>query len=452
MTSSLQNKLLCICIAALIGAPIEATAAEAPPPVVDGVFNEWHREHIAAVDPAGDAEGAFDVTRLWVRSSDTLAFVRFDTGRTLNLQSGEEAEGTLRFRFACDRTGSEVVVDTRGRSVILSHPEAGQEHGSWHDTGYWSAPTYAASEFEFRIDLSSIGAESGDLIRFTIEGSDTLDRPLEFHLDPPTVSTQRGSFTLPEPSDRHLRVVSLNTLRNGIVNPKRAPAMLRLLKSAAPDIILLQEEYNTSAADVESAIEGALGGDWNIVKTRDTVIASPLPLTKLTSFNEAYSAAVIRPKGENPCLVLSVHPKCCGYIGSDEDRRRIEESRAMIRTIELARQRYGEELPVLLAGDWNLVGSRSPLDLLTNPAGANLRHLEARNPVNGETYTWYEPDSDFGPGMLDLVTVSANAAESSSAAILDSTTLDPQSLNSLGIRTNDSRATDHLMLVINFGT
>ncbi|MFG0293512.1 MAG: endonuclease/exonuclease/phosphatase family protein [Phycisphaerales bacterium JB050] len=435
-----------------MAAATDAPAAEPTPPVVDGIFNEWDREHIAAVDPAGDADAAFDITRLWVRSSGTLAFVRFDTGRTLNLQSGEETEGTLRFRFACDRTDSEVVVDTRGRSVLLSRPEASHQNGTWHDTGYWSAPTYAAPEFEFRIDLSSIGAESGDLIRFTIEGSDTLDRPVEFRLGPPTASTQTGSFTLPEPTERQLRAVSLNTLRNGIVNPKRAPALFRLLKSANPDIILLQEEYNTSAEEVEAAIEGVLGGDWNIVKTRDTVIASPLPLTKLTSFNDAYSAAVIHPEGQAPRLILCVHPKCCGYISSDEDRRRIEETRAMIRTIQLARQRYGDELPVLLAGDWNLVGSRTPLDLLTNPTDADLKHIEARNPVNGETYTWYEAGSDFGPGMLDLVTVSANAAASSCAAVLDSTTLNPESLGSLGLKPDDSRASDHLMLVINFGT
>ncbi len=427
-----------------------AGACFASEPVVDGDFSEWEHGHIAAVDAAGDAEGAFDITRVWIMSNGSIVHVRFDVGRTLNLQSGLDAEGTLRFSFLCERTGGQVVVDTRNREVSLTDPDGNTKRTNWHETGYWSAPTYASTEFEFRIDLSSIGAELADEIRLSIDGSDALDEPIVFHLEDEITSPRTAGFTLPEPAGNQLRVVSLNTLRNGMVDAERAPTLIRLLKSQNPDIILLQEEYNTSAQDIETAIETALGGDWNTVKTRDNVIVSPLPLTKLTSFSEAYAAAIIEPEGQSPRLVLSVHPKCCGHIGSDEDRRRIEETRAMIRTIELARQRYGQDIPVLVAGDWNLVGSRTPLDLLTNPTTAALRHIEARNPATGDTYTWISPRSDFGPGLLDLVTMSAPEAERSSAAVLDTQTLSPAILQSLGLQKSDSGASDHLMLVFNF--
>jgi hypothetical protein len=45
---------------------------------IDGQFEDWSRDDIAAIDPASDAEGAFDISRLSLRSHGSLVFVRFD--------------------------------------------------------------------------------------------------------------------------------------------------------------------------------------------------------------------------------------------------------------------------------------------------------------------------------------------------------------------------------------
>jgi predicted extracellular nuclease len=76
-----------------------------------------------------------------------------------------------------------------------------------------------------------------------------------------------------------------------------------------------------------------------------------------------------------------MHAKCCGFAGSKEDDLRVQQSQQIVD--ELKRMRQGEfgeaarNAPVILIGDYNLVGSRNPLDVL-NAAG--LRDTICRAP------------------------------------------------------------------------
>ena len=97
------------------------------------------------------------------------------------------------------------------------------------------------------------------------------------------------------------------------------------------------------------------------------------------------------------------------------------------------------------------MGSRSPLDVLTDPTGPNLRRLDARHAGRHETYTWWAPGSSFGPGVLDLATADAASAEHSRAVLLDSRKISAASAQSLGLHPDDSDASDHLLLVVDFG-
>lgn len=424
--------------------------SSAAPLAVDGDFAEWNRGHIVAVDPAGDATGSFDVTALWAQSEGSILHLRFDTGRTLNLQSGPESDGTLVLELSSVRSDAALRINTRERTVTRRDGSDALQDIGWHAVGYWSAPTYASDDFEVRVDLALAGFASDEPIELRLSGSDQLAEPVMIWGRGEIDTSEPVDFTFPEPLSGQLRVASLNTLRNGIVAPDRSAAVLRLLGASDPDVVLLQEEYNTSAADVEAAIEGEFGTDWNVVKVRDNVIASPMALTKIQNFDDSYAAAILTDASDRARLVLSVHPKCCGHIGSEEDKRRIDQSLAMIRTIKLARQRFGDDLPILVAGDWNLVGSRSPLDLLTDPTGPDLRRLDARHAGGVEVYTWYAPDSSFGPGVLDLATVDRATAERSRAFLLDSRTISESSASALGLEPEDSAASDHLLLVIDF--
>jgi hypothetical protein len=433
--------------AALLALFLAFQNAVAEPVSIDGDFSDWDHEHLVAIDPAGDAEGAFDVTRVWLQTHGTIVFLRFDTGRVLNIQSGPREEGTLRFRFTREKDGRAAELDIRGRSVRLIEASGGSTDLGWYAAGYRSAPTYANSEFELRIDLSVIGAGPGDRIKLSISGSDELDEPVRFELTEAQQTTTDADPTLDRAPGTVLRIASLNTWRNGMVDPERAAPLLRLLSGAAPDVIMLQEEYNTSNADVKAAIESRFEGEWNTVKVRDNVISSRMPLVQLTSLDDSYVAAVANHDDLGEILLICVHKKCCGAIGTEEDTRRINQTRAIIQTIDLARARFGDDIPVVLAGDWNLVGSRSPLDMLTSPVGPDLRHIDARHLTTRDVYTWFAPNSAFAPGMLDLAAVDSESARSQ-AFLVDTRKMPPALLEGSGMRPEDSDASDHLLLVI----
>ncbi|MFU8830277.1 MAG: endonuclease/exonuclease/phosphatase family protein, partial [Phycisphaerales bacterium] len=247
--------------AALLALFLAFQNAVAEPVAIDGDFSDWDHKHIVAVDPAGDAEGAFDITRVWLQTHGSIVFLRFDTGRVLNIQSGPREEGTLQLRFTREKDGRAAELDLRRRSLRLIEASGGSTDIGWYAAGYRSAPTYASSEFELRIDLSVIDAGPGDRIKLSISGSDELDEPVRFELTEAGQTATNEDLTLDRAPGTAIRIASLNTWRNGMVDPERSAPLLRLLSGTAPDVIMLQEEYNTSLADVKAAIESKFEGE-----------------------------------------------------------------------------------------------------------------------------------------------------------------------------------------------
>ena len=111
--------------------------------------------------------------------------------------------------------------------------------------------------------------------------------------------------------------------------------------------------------------------------------------------------------------------------------------------------------PLIVVGDWNLVGSRTPLDLVEDPQGPDQCHWLLPHLVGDDVYTWRDLDEgpgDFVPGLLDLLTFSADLMVRQNGFVLDSTELDSELLSVLGLESADSLASDHLMLVGDFTT
>ena len=76
-----------------------------------------------------------------------------------------------------------------------------------------------------------------------------------------------------------------------------------------------------------------------------------------------HAAEAIRLPGHAPIVVFSVHLKCCGFVGGEEDQKRIAETRELIVALDRIRRDF-PNIGIVIAGDYNLVGSRTPVDLL----------------------------------------------------------------------------------------
>lgn len=425
---------------------------------VDGSFDDWTSVGLLATDPAGDASGAFDVTFVQAASRGTVLFLRFDVGSTVNLQAGSGGDGTLLVDIGFEDGGS-VVVDTRDRSLMVTPAGGAPQSRLWSAADYWSAPTYADDEFELRLDLGLLGVAEGESVTVQFGGSDALSAPASFEMGGGGAVAER--IPLGRAPSASFRVASLNTLWTGLLDPGQAGRIARLLGGVRADIYCLQEEWDSSASQVAAFLEAVDpfgdGASWNVVKDAGNVIASRGMLVPLPVFETGYVAAVVDMGGGDAVAVLSVHLKCCGYIGDSSDNRRISQTAGMIQTIEGLRSgAHGpafdtyRDAPVVVIGDWNLVGSRTPLTMLEDPAGPALRESVLAHVSGAEVWTWRNTGSGFAPGRLDLVAHGGDL-RACRGYVLDSGGLTVDELASLGVLAGDSDgASDHLVLVADF--
>jgi hypothetical protein len=435
-----------------------ASAFAAPMPLVtDGVIEEWAGA-ARVTDAPNDHRGDFDVRALAAATDNATLHLLLELADERTLQSGADDAGTLVIAIKLP-DGRTLETDLRGRSFELI---GGSRRIGWSDLDYRSAPTHSSRRFELRYDLAALGVEPTASVMITTRGGDTLDTPLTVELG--------GDRPDPRPIDlgaiarSPIRVASLNTERNGLADADRAPRLGRLLGALKPEILAIQEEYDASAAELAAALNQhaprADGRAWLVHKDSDCAVATPNELVPLEAYDRGYAAALVRTDGGTWLCVLSIHPKCCGYKGSDEDQRRITQTQAMLRTINELRGAdesspvyEHRDAPIIVIGDWNLVGSRRPLAMLEseNELGAPALTRGPLPHANGrEVYTWRRDGSSFPPGVLDLLAYDAERLRLGGGAAIDTRTLTQDQLQQLDVERDDSAASDHTLLLAGF--
>ncbi len=438
-------------------------------PRIDGDFGEWRwlpdevrnsPRHAQEGDAQGDATGAFDLTMARAVASGSDLLIQFDLTREITLQSGPEDEGSLSLDVALP-DGRTLDIDLRLRRVELRGSDSAVEKSHWSTVGLRTAPTHSSERFEIGLDLATLGLTPGDEVRINFTGSDALDKPLVVRLggeSPPIVVRPHGR----EPGT-DVRIANLNTHHEGLVDPLTRDQIARMIRAANADIYTFQEEWDTSADAIAQRLgeidPGDQGGVWNAHKIDGCIIASRWPLRPVISHNNRYAAAVVQRPGDAELLVVSVHPKCCGYAGSPEDVQRIEQMRDIARTIAEHRaagrpdaNAQGAERGVVVIGDWNLVGSRRPLGEMTSDAASSprLRQLPLYDLTNRHAYTYYDQRGSFTPGVLDLVTYCPGTLTARNRYLVETQALPPSTLAAMGLEPGDSRGSDHLMMVADF--
>ncbi len=421
---------------------------------IDGDFEDWSDVEVGARDPQGDASGAFDVTRVYAASQGSILYLRFDTGSLLNLQNGPEAEGTL-LLFIDLPDNRRLTVDTRGRRAFLG--DNSEEWIPWDRLKYIVGPTYAQNEFELQIDLGSFNLHRDDVVSIQFGGSDQLAAPFTFMLSQPWETPRRRSHCRDMGTD--IRIVSFNTYWHGLNDPNRAGAMGRLLNSVNGDVYCFQEEWDTEGHGEILNRLMPLKDDhsWYIHKVRGNVIASKHPLTALLSENGSFAAASIE-LAENRLFIINVHLKAMGYIDSEEDRRRVRQANDIVATVDgiLSGQYGGDDAPgsrpgIVIIGDFNLVGSRTPLDRIIGEKNHGLKDWLVPNLIGESVVTWRGgPRSSFAPGKLDYMVYSTKTLVPKNGFMLDSKLLNQTERQQLKLDAADSSLSDHLLIAVDF--
>lgn len=354
-------------------------------------------------------------------------------------------------------------------------------------------PTYANPWYELRVSrhlkdrvklpqrgLFSSGAATGVFVLYGNTEKDAgqvvgYAEPFGVSSPPaPAAASQwrPAVMDLPKKDPRELRVVSYNVLKS---KPLTSPdTFKRIFDALEPDFVLLQEweaDDKVTQSWFTALVSSPTGWYVQASPAADCAIISR---HALTSFGSEAPEGVPNPMppraGQEPkpwtprfvgafahtplgTVVLGTgHLKCCGSKGSPEDALRIAETESINRYLHGGL--VASPAPMrIIGGDFNLVGSRTPLDTLVRQLDAGGQDLAVSEPVVLGTpikYTWYDNSTDFSPGRLDYVTYSASSLDVSRAFVLDTTILAEESLYRIGLSPNDTMGSDHLPVVVDF--
>jgi hypothetical protein len=107
--------------------------------------------------------------------------------------------------------------------------------------------------------------------------------------------------------------------------------------------------------------------------------------------------------------------------------------------------------PVVIGGDFNLVGSPRPLEILGNGldhGGADLMTVPARRLGDRSQVTWRDLElGSFTPGRLDFILFPTAFFELDRSFVFDTEELPESLLAEQGLEVGDSRIANHLVSV-----
>jgi endonuclease/exonuclease/phosphatase family metal-dependent hydrolase len=338
-----------------------------------------------------------------------------------------------------------------------------------------AAPTVASSSYEIRISRRPDAAASPDLARLLagsgkargmfvlVEGGKIVgwSDPESFSLPRLRTPAALPEADPPAKPAGAIRVLSYNVHDN---SPDKNPGpFIRLFEVTKPDVILLQE-WNKNQASAQAWFTAQVSGEsrWNaaVGAGGDVLIVSPHPIAALTTGPVTaagadkparFASAVVKtPAGD--VAVGTVHLKCCGTAGSKEDQTRIAEAAAVQNAMKAAFAADKSRLRII-GGDFNLVGTATPLDRMAAGLDFDGSPLVAAEPLvlgDNAEFTWTNDAEVFPPGRLDYILFSGSSADIVGAFVLDTRRLGGRSLARLGLDKADSAASDHLPVIVDF--
>ncbi len=239
----------------------------------------------------------------------------------------------------------------------------------------------------------------------------------------------------------------------------------RVINAVQPDVICFQEMgRHRTGAELRRWLEKEVpvGEGWDVQMRIDGDVAIA---TKLASVRTGPSEMPAIAGGKYPVraamlligyggkrvVVSSVHLKCCGRAGDRSDLKRIAET-GVIHDILSQSVVEDHAIGMLVMGDFNLVGSRTPLDNLVKGAdldGSDLLDIAPLRLHDSTSTTWRDRGQPYLPGRLDFALVSDSTVQVVESFVFDSALLSDSELKASGVLRGDcGEASDHLPIVV----
>lgn len=446
-------------------------------PVIDGQFNDWrpssNRSEWSIQGHADDRS----ISLFLQQPGPATVFQQLDEPLSIGLDLDDDIETG---RPDDELKGCDLIFELSpsaggrrrgGVRAIKCRNDGFQIIESPYQYGFVLAPSTASRRHEIRLDRANLPG-IGKRVRTVVRPREGIAIEQSIAIPDSRQTIAPGSL-IPEKGDDSTRVVSWNIEYGGIL--KRSKQVRSVLKTLRPDILLLQEiENDQSIGEIKRFLDSINEGqDWTLSVNRNTgnlrsAVATRLPAIRVGEFEDVVrsddedrsiraAALLVDLESGHRALAVSIHLKCCGGLNGREDLVRISETLSIRETIEMAARSHQFD-GLVIGGDFNLVASPLPLDilrldgqgLLGPHASGDLQDAEPLHLDGRDAYTWYDADSSFTPGKLDYV-LTGGDLEQIGSFVFDSSDVEPVEEDELDMKTT-REASDHLPIVVDVAT
>ena len=452
------------------------------PICINGLLEDWEGVGPVATDPIGDSSDGPDFVALTIADDDQNLFLKIEASSSFDLSENNN----LRLYLDTDLNAS------TGKSIGGIGAELewrpGERSGTFYSDGnetflyhtditFRGQPTVTSHVFEVSISRTALPDGqtplfSGSSVRLFVQDGAGGDR-IPNAGSAATYTSDIGGTppiekrTIPRKQIDELRMITHNVLNDRPFSNQWQDQFFRQWISVRPDILHLQEIYSHTTQETEALIQSCLGGTWFSAGHNDCKTISRYPITG--SWTIDGNLAVLIDTADaigTPMLCINAHFPCCS---NDEGRQ--EEADAVMAFVREAYQPGGpitleEHVPVLIAGELNLVGLARQLetlvtgdiadngsfgpDFMPDPDGSHLHNIVSRLTEQRMGYTWRSDNSWFWPGHLDYMIFSDSNLRRSHDFLLDTREMSLDELEGNDLQEQDSSSSDHLLFCVDF--
>ncbi|EDP70138.1 endonuclease/exonuclease/phosphatase family protein [Flavobacteriales bacterium ALC-1] len=457
---------------------------------IDGLFDDWNSSLTTYTDTPESLSG-IDILELQVTNDEDFLFIKIKTDIEFDL-TDNLVNQQIRLYIDTDNNpntgfniqngyGSELGIIFK--DLFAHYNVDPYSQVSFGDLRLRVAPTVTSNEFEIAIGRDQIpdgtnplftsstikillknNANSDELPNIGNTFSYTFD-------DTPTPSLIPTDISKSNPSD--IRLMTYNTLFNGFNDVDRVDNFENIIRSIAPDIIGLNECWNTSETYVKSLLDtwlptGTQNG-WYVEKIGGQITLSRWEIIQeWQNLSRQFPVLIDLPSSyPTDLLFTNAHLNCCGA-----DQQRQDQADEYAAFILDAKSPGGnitlpENTPFIYSGDLNLVGYAQQLttlktgdiqDTATYGVGAPLdwddTALKEENSIQTDLrmgYTWRSDGEGFPPGKLDFIIFSDHTLTAEKSFVLQTEVMPTDRLNLYNLNLLDtSSASDHFPVVADF--
>ena len=478
--------------------------AQAPSPVViDGDFSDWAAVPVAVSDAGDAAQSAVDIGEVRVLSTARHLFLSIATGRSVNLGTMPGMLAVIVDRDG-DATTGETVHGLEGVDVSVecsplpTNPgvvvrrlpvEAGRPATeTWSAVNFTYAPRHAGERFEMKLDQGA-GTKARLKIVF-VSGGKLIDETAIIPIAVPARAIEKPVTAGTGPTDPLVRD-SRTSFRVAVWNvggmlPVTADSIDRVIRAIDPDVLILDELWPALTAEgIKARLPssgrassapwavalGSRGAERGAVAARGRVetVMSYVPYPpegldamhgndagdRIWTADDGIGAAVVVVRlGSRRLIVVPVDLTCCGPPESGNEALRILEADAI--NAATRRTLRGGADGVLVGGDFNLVGTGTPLNVMAHRLDLDNTALDPvdalrLNGLSKDTWRQRGGGGRFPPGRLDWLLHSGSTLEVIRSFVFDTADLSPSWLTFHKLKADDSAAaSDHLPIVADF--